>query len=257
MNLTALSILIADDNEMNRWLLAEQMHYWSEDISLARDGQEAWELLQKKRYSLVFIDVNMPVMNGYELIRKIKSELTEPVVPMIAVTAHVQSQDRHLLIAEGFNDCLIKPIVLADLQRVVAKWCMPFVVDNSDYYADKLLEKVEHNRELGRIFLQKLFAETPDQLASLERALQNQQIRPAWEIAHKLHGTFCFYGFADFRTLAKRLEQLLLEADLATAMRQFKKLAAKFSDLQNMQTSLLQRLNTEMERATDLGFRQK
>lgn len=240
--MTALSILIADDNEMNRWLLAEQMHYWSDDITLSCDGREAWELLQKNRYSLVFIDVNMPVMNGYELIKKFRAELPDHSMPMIAVTAHVQSQDRHLLIAEGFNDCLIKPIVLADLQRVVSQWSTPVIGENGDYYTDKLLEKVEHNRELGRVFLQKLFAETPSLLASLELALQNGQVQQAWELAHKLHGTFCFYGFADFRTLAKRLEQLLLEADIASATRQFKKLTAKFSDLQAMQTYLANRL---------------
>lgn len=242
MALADLSILIADDNEMNRWLLAEQMQYWSEDISLARDGLEAWELLQKTRYSLVFIDVNMPVMSGHELVRKARAEGMNQSVPMIAITAHVQSQQRHLLLTEGFNDCLFKPIVLADLQKVVSQWCVPGNSTNSNYYADALLEKVEHNRELGRIFLQKLFTETPTQIVNLEQTLQNQQCQQAWEIAHKLHGTFCFYGFEDFRALARNLEQYLLEADITKATQQFQLLATKFSGLVNMKSSLANRL---------------
>lgn len=240
---TTLSILIADDNEMNRWLLAEQMQHWTDNISLASDGGEAWNLLQKNLYSLALIDVNMPVINGYELIKKTRAESVNQSTPMIAVTAHIQNQHRHLLIAEGFNDCLIKPIVLADLQRVVSEWCMPFAEKHADYYADVLLEKVEHNLKLGQIFLQKLFAETPPQLASLEQALHNHQSRQACEIAHKLHGTFCFYGFADFRSLANRLEQFLLEADIASAMQQFERLKSKFSELQAMQSSLANRLS--------------
>ena len=249
MALADLSILIADDNEMNRWLLAEQMQYWSEDITLACDGKEAWEFLQKNRYSLVFIDVNMPLMTGCELIKKARSGGLNQSVPMIAITAHLQSQHRHLLLADGFNDCLIKPIVLADLQKIISQWCIPANGENgdSDYYADALLEKLAQNRELGCVFLQKLFAETPAQITNLERTLQNQQCMQAWEIAHKLHGTFCFYGFEDFRALARSLEQYLLEADMTKATQQFQLLSGKFSGLLNMKSSLASRLG-----ATDI-----
>lgn len=242
MALADLSILIADDNEMNRWLLAEQMQYWSEDISLARDGKEAWELLQTNRYSLVFIDVNMPVMTGHELIKKARAEGVNQTVPIVAITAHVQSQQRHLLIAEGFDDCLIKPIVLADLQKVVSQWCVPGNGTNCNYYIEAILEKVQQNRELGRVFLQRLFTEIPAQIVSLERLLQNQQCHQAWEIAHKLHGTFCFYGFDDFRTLARNLEQYLLEEDVTKATQQFQLLSGKFSGLLNIKSSLASRL---------------
>lgn len=244
MTKTALSILIADDNEMNRWLLAEQMQHWSNDISLACDGKEAWGLLQQRQYSLVFIDVNMPVMNGHDLIKKARADAANQAVPMIAITAHIQNCQRHLLIADGFNECLIKPIVLADLQRVVNQWCVSNNGKSGDYYADVILEKVQHNRELGRVFMQKLFAETPGQIASLEQTLQKQQCRQAWEIAHQLHGTFCFYGFEDFRTVARSLEQHLLEADIVKATQQFQQLAAKFTDLQNMKPCLADRLGS-------------
>ncbi len=244
MELAALSILIADDNEMNRWLLAEQMQYWCDDIALACDGREAWELLQQKHYSLVFIDVNMPVMNGWELIKRIRADTNYRSVPMIAITAHVQSQHRHLLIADGFNDCLIKPIVLADLQRVISQWCVPAdeAKGNSDYYANALLEKVEHNSELGHVFLQKLFAETPNLLNHLEQTIKGHQSLQAWELAHKLHGTFCFYGFEDFRVLAGSVEQCLLEADVDGAAQQFQLLVAKFTDLENMKSDVESRL---------------
>lgn len=236
MEPNTLSILIADDNEMNRWLLAEQMRYWTNDTVLAKDGGEAWELLQKNAYSLVFVDVNMPVLNGYELVKKVRKGGNNRSVPMIAITAHVQSQFRHLLLADGFNDCLIKPIVLADLQRVIFQWSMP--ISGSDYYVEALLQKVAGNRELGRLFLEKLFIEVPKQLIRLEQVLQTQESHRAWELAHKLHGTFCFYGFEDFRILAQALEQSLLDADLHKAKRLLCSIATKFSDLNRMKSRL-------------------
>ncbi len=235
---TDFSILIADDNEMNRWLLAEQLQHWSRNVSTACDGRQAWSLLQQHRYALVFLDVNMPGLNGFELVKKIRAESLNLSTPVVAVTAHVQSYQRHLLIAEGFNDCLIKPLVLADLQRVISHWCEPTATLNSQYYAAAILDKVEYNRELGQVFLQKLFREAPMLFAGLESALQNQQLQLAFENAHKLHGSFCFYGFADFRALADSLEQSLLDVDLTKAQQQFKSLATKFDALLAMQTEL-------------------
>ena len=123
MILTELSILIADDNEMNRWLLAEQLSVWSNDVALACDGLEAWNLLQDRQYSMVFLDVNMPGLNGFELVKKARTESPNRLTPIIAVTAHVQTHQRYLLIEDGFNECLIKPIVLADLQHVISRAC--------------------------------------------------------------------------------------------------------------------------------------
>lgn len=235
---TDLSLLIADDNEINRWLLAEQLSGWSEDITLACDGLEAWALLQSRQYSMVFLDVNMPGMTGFEIVKKARTESLNCLSPIIAVTAHVQSYQRHLLIEGGFNDCLTKPIVLADLQQVISDWYKPVTLLSSQYYAQTLLQKVEHNRELGQLFLQKLFQEVPTQIASLEQALQNQQYPLALDIAHKLQGSFCFYGFDDFRTIAGQLEQGLLVADRAKAEHQFQLLSARFADLLAMENDV-------------------
>ena len=242
MTPTDLSILIADDNEMNRWLLAEQLQNWSQDIVSACEGRQAWRFLENQRYSLVFLDVNMPGFNGFELVKKIRAESANRLTPVIAVTAHVQNDHRHLLIAEGFNDCLIKPLVLADLQRVISQWCESTVNLNSQYYADAILDKFEHNQALGQMFLQKLFKEAPTLFANLAFAFQNQQAKAALENAHKLHGSFCFYGFADFRVLAESLEQSVMEENLSKAWRQFHLLSAKFEELVMMKADIMQQL---------------
>lgn len=242
MVLTDLSILIADDNEMNRWLLAEQLGCWCEDITLAVDGREAWHFLQQQKYPLVFLDVNMPGLTGFELVKKVRAGSINKASQVIAITAHVQSHQKHLLIADGFNDCLIKPIVLADLQRIISAWRVPASEVDCQYYANSILEKVDSNRELGRQFLQKLFQELPVQLVNLEQALHSQSAQLAVDVAHKLHGSFCFYGFNDFRSIASRLEESLIAGEITEAGRHFQQLSEKCDRLLGMQAEVLTRI---------------
>ncbi len=243
MTETELSILIADDNEMNRWLLAEQLNTWTNQVTSTSDGTQAWEALRETVYSLIFLDVNMPGISGLELVQKARMASANRLTPIIAITAHVQRRQPHLFIEDGFNDCLIKPIVLADLERVIGQWCKPRESVNGDYYVSAVLNRLENNREMGRKYLQKLFEEVPSQFVSLEQYLRDRQCSKAWEVAHKLHGSFCFFGFADFRAVAEILEQHLMDADMIKAQQQYVLLSAKFENLKAAESELLARLN--------------
>ena len=245
MTQTEFSILIADDNEMNRWLLAEQCQHWSQSIAVVDDGLQAWELLRQTPYSLVFLDLNMPGLNGLEVAKKIRLDSVNRMTPIIAVTAHLQRHQGHELIAEGFNDYLIKPLLLADLQRVITQWCGAKVTLDSHYYSKTILDRVAQNHQLGRIFLQKLLLEVPLLLTSLDEAMRAQQQATALELAHKLHGSFGFYGFADFRQLAGALEDSLMQTNPDNARQQFGALSAKFKALKDLQSELFSQLSEE------------
>lgn len=238
----SFSILIADDNEMNRWLLDEQLQLWSDDIALACDGVEAWSLLQVRDYDLAFIDVNMPVVDGLTLVKKIRRQLTRNPPLCVAVTAHAQTQQIQLLLSEGFDECLIKPIVLADLQRIVSQRIKPCLDGSPESYADVLLKKVEYNQELGRVLLNKLLEQAPDQLDLIDQAVLSSRFHDAWSVAHKLHGSLSFIDFADFRQLAMALEQSLSTDDADNAGRQIKVLREKFADLKAHRDVMLARL---------------
>lgn len=238
MSLAELSILIADDNEMNRWLLVEQLECWSSNITVANEGLEAWKYLQDTAYGLVFLDVNMPGFTGQELVKKARLASVNKFSRIIAITAHVQSQQQHTLIADGFDECLIKPILLADLQRVIAQWGAPESDSNSGYYAQAILERVGNDDALGRRFLDKLMLEVPGQIALLHEALHTQALDQAWVIAHKLHGSFSFYGFTDFRSIATSLENAILSKDVANANLHFEQLVAKFDVFKGLQADM-------------------
>lgn len=238
----ALGVLIADDNEFNRWLLAEQLQGLQADVVLACNGQEAWNLLQNRSFDVAFLDVNMPLIGGFALVRKIRNQPSLQGLFCVAVTAHAQPGQRQQLLGAGFNDCLIKPIVLADLGRIISKFHLCGGDVDAGAYAGFLLRKVEGNRELAQILLHKLFEQAPEQIERLQHHLQENRFLDAWEVAHQLHGTFSFFGFEDFRAQAGVLEQSLLHvADGGVeAVAQLQVLEAGFVLLMKKQNTLLE-----------------
>ncbi|MGZ4957988.1 MAG: Hpt domain-containing response regulator [Methylomonas sp.] len=233
-----LSVLIADDNELNRWLLCEQLQHWTTDITSAKEGQEAWELLQTRSYSLLFLDLNMPFLNGLEVIEKLRtSENINRSTPAIAVTAHAYDHQRQTIIAAGFNDVLVKPILLQSLSQVIESWqCLSTI--GPAYYADQIIQKTEFNHELSTQMLNKLFEEVPENLSEIDHALRALDYQQAWQIAHKLHGSFCFYGFADFLPMADSLEQCLLNKD-AMANIHLQAIKGRFNSLLSDKSAIL------------------
>lgn len=240
-----ISVLIADDNELNRWLLCEQLSQWTSDITSAKDGREAWQLLQTRKYSLIFLDVNMPFLNGFDLIGKLKTEETvNRLTPTIAITAHKQLQQQQSLETAGFNDYLIKPILLEHLKRIMAQWLAS--VDSSvNYYAAQIAKRTEYNRELCQILLNKMFVEIPEQLHGITQAHQQSDYQQAWQITHKLHGTFCFYGFADFLPDVELLEQSLLNQNATASNTQLSAIKKRFTALLDNKSVILAAVDSD------------
>jgi len=238
-------ILIADDNETNLWLLREQLSQWTEAVVLASDGREAWDLLAQQRFGLIFLDMNMPFLNGLDLIGRLRSNSGPNCrAPAVAVTAHAQDSQRVQALAAGFNDYLVKPIRLARLQEIVNHWHLQ-PAGGAEYYARQLLRKTQENRPLSHNLMGKLFAELPAQLADIERHLGDSANRQAWEVVHKLHGTFCFFDFGDCLAVTEQLEQALLTNQLEQAGRHFEVLKQKSAWLLHNQAAVLQSLATK------------
>ncbi|WP_150266865.1 PAS domain-containing hybrid sensor histidine kinase/response regulator [Paenibacillus tepidiphilus] len=116
-----LSILIAEDHPVNLELLKAYLHnlgYAADEVS---NGRLAVEAVTSRRYDLVFMDIQMPVMDGIEATRKIREELgLYPVI--IAATAFAREEDRDICLKAGMQDFIAKPIRTAELERVLREW---------------------------------------------------------------------------------------------------------------------------------------
>jgi PAS domain S-box-containing protein len=118
-----LEVLVAEDNEINRMLLAALLTQVGHHAEFVHDGRAAVAETARRRYDLVLMDVQMPEMDGVEATRAIRAP-THPArdVPIIALTANALPSQREAYLAAGMNDYLAKPIDLAALAQVLARW---------------------------------------------------------------------------------------------------------------------------------------
>lgn len=216
-----LRLLVADDNEINRLLLRAQLKGLAADIVEACNGQEALERLRGQCFDLVFLDLQMPLMSGPQVLRELRGHPgPNRHAPVIAITAFAAPGQREAILRDGFADCLIKPILQEQLTGLVNAWLdggnRPAGQDIepppvADSYASAILEKTGGNRELARLIAGKLFAELPQMLRQVAIALGEQDREAAQQAVHKLNGAAGFAGLDGIRHAAASLEAALGE----------------------------------------------
>lgn len=106
-----LRILVVDDIYTNRYLLSELIKLTGNEAILAENGQEAIEILQNEDIQMIFMDIEMPVMNGIETTQYIRKEMPSPlnVIPIIALTAHNPELFFEDYSDVGFDELITKP----------------------------------------------------------------------------------------------------------------------------------------------------
>ncbi len=224
------SIFIADNNEIDRLLLQSQLEQYCNNISLAADGKEALACLQQHQYDLIFLDIQMPFFSGLELIKIIKK--TDGInnnSALFAITTQVEQQQTKMLINVGFEECLVKPILLPDLIEILNLWLAESVQKDSAYML-AILEKTAGNKELANTILNKLCVELPQQTDIIENALRVNDFQLAQQITHKLHGSASFCGFIQLQAAANKLENSLSVKNGPLSKQYFQDLKKHISD---------------------------
>ena len=196
---SSIKILAAEDNQMNQLLLNYLFKQWNLDLTIAKNGSEALDYLKVNKYDLIFLDVQMPVMDGYTAVRKLRAEL-QLDTPVVAMTAHAMPGEKEKCIALGMNDYLPKPLIEDDLIAMLKK-----------YLPDSLIEgekKVEQKTETdsfinvadlkaafdnNTVFIKELFGQFliqfPDEVNSFEKAHADKDYTKLKSVAHSLKTT--------------------------------------------------------------------
>jgi signal transduction histidine kinase/DNA-binding response OmpR family regulator len=123
-NTRCLSILVAEDHPINQRVTHALISRCGHQVQLAANGVQAVEMVESQHFDLVFMDVQMPVMDGFEATAAIRrqSAKTGRYLPIIAITAHAMKGDRERCLAVGMDDYLTKPINRDHLQAMLRKW---------------------------------------------------------------------------------------------------------------------------------------
>lgn len=122
---SGIRILLAEDNTINQLVAKSIFQNFGIDVEVAGNGAEAVELIQKEPFDLIFMDIQMPQMDGLTAtgeIRRMEESSGQPRVPIVAMTAHALKGDRERLLAEGMDDYIAKPISIDILLEVLHRW---------------------------------------------------------------------------------------------------------------------------------------
>ncbi len=124
INYNALKILIVEDNKVNMYLAKTLVKRIIPNSTIfeAIDGEEAVEQFQKEKFDILLMDIQMPVMNGYEATEAIRKLPNYDNIPIIALTAGIMLGEKEKCLESGMNDYISKPIIQKELEEIIVKW---------------------------------------------------------------------------------------------------------------------------------------
>lgn len=119
-------VLVAEDKPDNQEIFRVMLTKLGADVTVVDNGERAVQAVQAMPFDLVLMDIQMPVMNGYEATRRIRdAHKSGPRVPIVAVTANVMASDRQRCLDAGMDDYMAKPVSVAKLRGLLAQWLGP------------------------------------------------------------------------------------------------------------------------------------
>jgi two-component system cell cycle response regulator DivK len=113
-------VLIIEDDENVRNVLQDMIESKNYNAASANNGLEGVELARTYQPDVVLMDIEMPVMNGYEALKAIRSDPALRHLPVIAVTGCIQPREAHAMLAKGFDHCIIKPCTVEQIAAILS-----------------------------------------------------------------------------------------------------------------------------------------
>lgn len=222
--LTPLNILIVDDHPANRLLMCQQLGFLGHHFQSAENGAEALQVWLNNRFDLVVVDCNMPVMNGYDLSRSIRThEQTHLLTPcsIFGFTANAQPEEYQRCRDAGMNTCLFKPIGLNALTEQLATVKplsayeapqSPPTVSSPVFSIEGINALTGGKPELIQRLLSQLLASSQDDRIELEAIESNDDHRSLGDMAHKIKGAAQIIQACHVITQCEALEHACIEA---------------------------------------------
>ena len=213
------TVLLAEDNEINREFALEMLAELGCQYQWVRTGREAIEVCRKSQIDLILMDCQMPEMDGYEATRAIRLEEKRRAdrrhVPIVALTAHAVKGDRDRCLEAGMDDYLSKPLDPNVLVQMLAKWMRKKSEDTPAAAAKpepidypSLLQRCGGKQDLAERLARKFAEQTAEDVRGISLAIQRQDAGALAASAHRLKGASANVSAENLRLLAEELELL-------------------------------------------------
>jgi len=221
--LTGARVLVAEDNSINQQVVRELLERMGALVEIASSGLQALEMLtEDDGFDVVLMDVQMPIMGGYETTQRIRKDLKNTKIPIIAVTAHALESERQKCLAAGMNDHVAKPIEPLDLMATMLKWIdpqrlravAPGPLESEDLEWPELpgidvpsaLRRLSGSTQFLRNLLGEFQTTWHDATAKLQSAIDEQHYAEAMRQAHTLQGVAATLAMTEVAPAAAALE---------------------------------------------------
>jgi CheY-like chemotaxis protein/HPt (histidine-containing phosphotransfer) domain-containing protein len=233
-------ILVVEDHRVNQQLFKTILEKLGHQVFLAGDGAQALEAVGRQQYELIFMDVQMPNMNGYDATRKLREMGIG--IPIIAVTASAQKEVQEKAKAAGMNHCLTKPFKKRDLIPVLDQW-LPAAAQEAEpgvqqpssgsevFDFRRVVEAFMGQEEVVRDVLSSFLMTVEDQIARLPAAIEGAELEGVRQEAHAMKGGAWNLSAAALGDAARTLEEAAKAGDSDACRTAFGQLQGEFERL--------------------------
>jgi two-component system sensor histidine kinase BarA len=228
-----VSVLLVDDNPANLQLASELLRGLNTQVVQASNGKQAIEACHDTEFDVIFMDIQMPGMDGMEATRHIRAlEQGKRRTPIIALTAHTITEQKSELLIAGMDDCISKPVSETQLAHIINRWASlsgkkevviqveeknknpnlraPLPTEDLTGSVDiQLCLKLANNKPaLSRDMLRMLLNGLENEKQQINAALANDAFNELEELVHKLYGSCCYCGVPRLKHISGLLDKL-------------------------------------------------
>lgn len=200
-----IRVLLVEDNNLNQKIVSQMLINYGFEITVANNGLECLRLLQEMHFNIILMDMQMPVMDGYEATRMIRQYEALQHIPIIAMTAHAMNGDREKCLASGCTSYIAKPFKAEELAREIRKHFQGISTGNSDPDFNNFINEL----------LPEFMAQLEEMVNSLKLAFANHDLEAIKSISHDIKGTAGMYGFRQISETAATIEAAAWEGSFA------------------------------------------
>ena len=218
-------VLLVEDNEINQQVAVAMLENFGLQVEIAGNGREAVEAVQRQKYDLVLMDIQLPEMDGFEATRRIRAARYSDL-PIVAMTAHAMTGDREKSLRAGMNDHLPKPIEPDQLFAMLGRWLKPASEETPATNGNGVrfpelpgldLERAQlrtgNNRKLLRKLLLQFHADHRQAVPVMRRLLARGDLRALKRYAHTLCGITGNLAADRLQGAARAIEQAVTDGE--------------------------------------------
>lgn len=219
-----LKILIADDNKANQLIAGKFLNQLGIETEFARNGEEAIDLVSKKNLQLVLMDINMPVLNGFDACKQIRNKDEDYFkrLPIIAVTSSFAEDIKQQMSEFGMTDYIPKPINPKSIKKIIGKYLPDLLsmsskntekiqllceCDEYKFDCSRLFEITNGNIEMVRDIVKTIIEILPAEISVIGEAIKVKDYTLVKRSAHKIKPNYEYVGLLELASMAERIEE--------------------------------------------------